>query len=113
MQKIILIIICLLLFSCAKKEHAQQAVQSATADSTAAVQTAVKTFQTESGWGYDIEVNGKPYIHQPTIPALPGNSGFKTQTDAETVAALVCHKIQNNIMPPSVTPQELDSLKIK
>jgi len=113
MQKIILIIICLSLFACAKKEQAPQAVKSTTIDSTATVQTAVKTFQTESGWGYDIEVNGKPYIHQPTIPSLPGNSGFKTQSDAEIVAALVCHKIQNNIMPPSVTPKELDSLKIK
>lgn len=112
MHKILLAVVCLSLFSCAKKDQTPQFAQPAIADSSA-VQTAVKTFQTESGWGYDIEVGGKPYIHQPTIPSLPGNSGFKTQADAETVAALVCHKIQNNIMPPSVTPQELDSLKIK
>jgi len=73
----------------------------------------IQTFQTEKGWGYDVFVDGKKYIHQEIIPAVPGTKGFDTEENAQKVADLVSHKISNNIMPPSVTPEELDSLGIE
>ena len=73
----------------------------------------IQTFQTEKGWGYDVFVDGKKYIHQEIIPAVPGTVGFDTEENAQKVAGLVSHKIRNNIMPPSVTPEELDSLGIE
>ena len=57
-------------------------------------------------------MDGNKYIHQEIIPAVPGNKGFESEEDARKAAGLVAHKILNNIMPPSVTPQELDSLGV-
>ena len=66
-----------------------------------------------NGFGYDIILEGKTYVHQPNIPALSGNNGFSTEEDARKIAILVSHKIRNNIMPPTVEVKELDSLGIK
>jgi hypothetical protein len=71
-----------------------------------------KNTKTE-GFGYDIIMDGKPYIHQPNIPALPGNKGFQSEEMASRVADLVIFKIRNNIMPPTVEVKELDSLGIR
>ena len=67
----------------------------------------------QNGFGYDILQAGKVIIHQPNMPGLLGNKGFNTKEDAEKVAELVIHKLINNIMPPSVNKNELDSLQIK
>ncbi len=67
----------------------------------------------QNTFGYDILDYNRPLIHQPTIPAMPGNKGFATKADAAAVAKLVMQKINKNSMPPSVSPQELKNLKIK
>lgn len=63
-------------------------------------------------WGYDINAGKKLFIHQPSIPGLPGNEGFKTKADAEKVAKLVIGKIKKGEMPPGVTLEELKKLKV-
>mgnify|MGYP001767097675 CR=1 FL=1 len=65
-------------------------------------------------FGYDIFVEGKPFIHQTSIPAMPGNEGFATREKAHRVADFVVGKIRNNVMPPAVTMNDLirmDALK--
>jgi hypothetical protein len=62
-------------------------------------------------FGYDIYKGKKHLIHQPTIPGLPGNEGFKAKSDAEKVARLVIGKLNNGEMPPSVTIGEMKKLK--
>src|SRR5687767_6963704 len=49
----------------------------------------VKTFEVNDtlnrklqGWGYDIYINGKRAIHQPIIPAIPGNNSFSSEEKA-------------------------------
>jgi hypothetical protein len=77
--------------------------------------TEVRTFEVDkpsSGFGYDLFIDGAQYIHQPNIPAVNGNNGFKTKEQAQKAGEFVAYKIKNNIMPPSVTPQELDSLAV-
>ena len=69
-----------------------------------------KVITTDNGFGYDIYSGEKLSIHQPIIPGLPGNNGFKTAAEAEKVALLVMYKLNNNIMPPSVTKEEMDSV---
>jgi len=64
------------------------------------------------GFGYDIFMYRSLYVHQPHIPAINGNRGFDTEEQAHKVAEFIVYKIKNNIMPPSVTPQELDSLGV-
>lgn len=63
-------------------------------------------------YGYNILMNGHILIHQPHIPALPGNEGFKKKEDAQTVAEFLIHKIRQNIFPPSISVEELDSLGV-
>jgi hypothetical protein len=63
-------------------------------------------------WGYDILVNNKLIIHQPCIPSLPGNEGFKTKEDAAKVAKLVIEKMKKGEMPPSIDEKELKKLKV-
>jgi len=67
----------------------------------------------QNTFGYHILENKKPLVHQPSIPGLPGNKGFNKKEDAEKCAKLVIFKINHNLMPPTVTRKELDSLKIK
>ncbi len=63
-------------------------------------------------FGFDIYKNAGLFIHQPNIPAVDGNRGFSTAAHARKVATLVVYKIQNNIFPPSLSVQELDSLGV-
>ena len=63
-------------------------------------------------WGYDIYKEKHLLIHQPCIPGLPGNEGFKSKTDAEKVARLVIEKIKKGEMPPTITLEELKKLKV-
>jgi hypothetical protein len=84
----------------------------------AAASVEVKTFlhntaDHSEGYGYDIVVDGKLYIHQPHIPAVAGNRSFKTDADAMKAGELVADKVRRNIMPPGLTIEELDSLGIK
>ena len=64
------------------------------------------------GYGYDIYIFDALYVHQPNVPAINGNRGFKTKEQAKNAGDLVAYKIKNNIMPPSVSIQELDSLGV-
>ena len=61
-------------------------------------------------WGYDIYNNNKLFVHQPTIPAMPGNEGFKTKSGAEKVAKKVIEKIGNGESPPTISIDEMKQL---
>lgn len=63
-------------------------------------------------WGYEITANKKVFIHQTSIPGMPGNGGFTTKKDAEKTARLVLQKLHKGIMPPSITAAELKQLNI-
>jgi len=61
-------------------------------------------------WGYDIYNTGKLFIHQPSIPAMPGNKGFATKAAAEKVAKKVIEKIRKGENPPTVSVEEMKQL---
>lgn len=63
-------------------------------------------------YGYNILHHGNMYIHQPHIPAIEGTSGFKNPEQAETTARFIIQKIKQNIIPPTVSKAELDSLGV-
>jgi len=63
-------------------------------------------------YGYDILICGRPLVHQPNIPTLPGNEGFNTRERARTVAEFVVKKIRNNEMPPTVTIEDLNTMGV-
>lgn len=76
------------------------------------VKIEVKTYPIENGWGYDVYVGGGLMIHQPHIPCIPGNTPFKKEQDAKKVGELVVKKIRQNIIPPSVSIEELIELGV-
>ena len=63
-------------------------------------------------FGYDILLYGRPLVHQPNIPGLPGNEGFTTKERAQTVAEFVVKKIRNNEMPPTVAIEDLNTMGV-
>ena len=62
-------------------------------------------------FGYNIFADDRLMISQTTIPAMPGNDGFKTKRGAEAVAELVIDKIKKGQMPPTVEIDEMKKLK--
>ena len=74
----------------------------------------IKVFENKdaglTGFGYDILIYDALYVHQPHIPAINGNRGFHSKDQATKAAEFVVYKIRNNIMPPSLSVGELDSL---
>jgi hypothetical protein len=61
-------------------------------------------------YGYDILKNGKVYIHQPHIPGASGVEGFKAEGQARAAAELMITKLKNNIVPPTITEEELTEI---
>jgi len=56
-------------------------------------------FQTKTGWGYNILVNDKIFIHQVTVPALPVQGGFEHQWQAKNTAHLIITKLKARQLP--------------
>lgn len=63
-------------------------------------------------YGYDIYADGRLMIHQSSTPGMAGNKGFSKKADAEKVAQLVTSKIKKGEMPPTVTVEEMQKLKV-
>ena len=64
-----------------------------------------------NSFGYDIKKDGKLLIHQPHIPGVAGVRGFDTEEQARAAAQLMVNKMQKNIMPPTISEHEVDSIR--
>ena len=53
-----------------------------------------KVFEALNGWGYDILVDGKLFIHQESIPVMEGKKAFSKQVQAEQTARLIINKMK-------------------
>lgn len=112
----------LLFSSCEGPEHKNgEDPSQSNADSNASAPSngmEVKTFEVKDsigrsqGWGYDIYVDGKKTIHQPIIPAVPGNNSFKTENDAQKVGLFAVDKMLKEGSLPTILIKELDSLGV-
>ena len=70
-----------------------------------------KIIGSPGNFGYQImDATGKLIINQPSIPAIQGNIGFQTESDAKIAAEFVIQKIDKGIFPPTFSVAELDSL---
>ena len=65
-----------------------------------------------TGWGYQIFEGSKLIVNQEHIPAVPGMQGFETEEHARITADYILEKLNNGIFPPTVSPEELDSLGV-
>lgn len=66
----------------------------------------LKALQASNGWGYEIAVDGKPFIRQTNIPAVGGNVGFATKQQALLVGNKAVLKLKNGQLP-NITVAEL------
>ena len=67
-------------------------------------------FKTEFGWGYNVEINGKNYIHQIHLPCECGGEGFKSKEKAILAAEFLKQKIENHERNLQINRVQLDSL---
>ena len=68
----------------------------------------LKAVQTSNGWGYEILVDGKVYIHQENIPAINGNKSFRSKSDALFVGNKAIKKlVEGKGKLPVITVEEL------
>ena len=75
------------------------------------LQVEAVSLHTNSGWGYNILVGNKIFIHQQFIPAIEGEKAFSTKEDAMKTANLVISKIVKGKVP-AVTRADLSSMGI-
>lgn len=68
-------------------------------------------FKTSSGWGYDILVDHKIFIHQEYIPSIKGKKYFISKEDALKMAGLIIEKILKT-GHPAINQNDLAALKI-
>jgi hypothetical protein len=68
-----------------------------------------KTFETEMGWGYDIFINKRQFIHQEFIPSLERKRGFLRKYQAERTAEVIINKMKRKGLP-SVTKFEIQQI---
>jgi len=71
----------------------------------------IKPIQTVKGWGYNIYTDGKVYIHQDIVPAIPTRMGFRTRDDAMAVGKKVYDRLVAGQMP-MVTAKEVQDMGI-
>jgi len=67
-------------------------------------------FQTDAGWGYDVIINGKNYIHQTHLPCECGGEGFASKEKAMKAAEFLKQKIENYDRSLQISRAQLDSL---
>jgi len=72
-------------------------------------QLELQTFQLEEGWGYQILIDGKIFIYQPTIPAIASIRSFPDEKSALRVGTLVLKRIKLR-KEPVVTLNEVSCL---
>ena len=94
------------------KENSGAAKGSTTINTIVENSYSIKTFMIGNNWGYDIYKDNQLFIHQPNIPAIEGERGFSSEQKAIITANLTIQKLQNGIMPPTLSIEELDSLKV-
>ncbi len=58
-----------------------------------------RTFHQASGWGYDILVDGKIFIHQESVPATTGAMGFPSKQMAANTSELLINKMKTGKAP--------------
>ncbi|MFI2742180.1 DUF4907 domain-containing protein [Zhouia sp. PK063] len=101
---IILIVVCVTIGVFAAKQYMfsnQEKINPLTTE----------VYAVKNGYGYRIKLNENILIQQNFIPAAYGKKGFKTRTEAQTIANLVVQKLLAK-SSPTVTMEDLKNNQI-
>jgi len=71
-----------------------------------------RVLQVNGGWGYDLLIDTVVYVHQDHIPAIQGIHAFRSESDAYATATFAIEKMQQGIMPPTISVEELKDLGV-
>jgi hypothetical protein len=114
MRSILLKICLLLLISACSEKPRQENKNTQTDIPLAGGKASNYTIEIIAGqagsFGYDIKRDGKLLIHQPHIPGIAGVRGFESEQQAQAAAKLMVSKMERNIMPPTISEHEIDSI---
>lgn len=97
-----------LIFSCTYSSHKRIVLEKKPSSNPQFHFEIISVNQNE--FGYDIYEFNKKIIHQPNIPSIQGNKGFSQEIFAEKTAELVIKKLEANIMPPSISQDEINGI---
>ena len=71
----------------------------------------LRSIRVNQGWGYEVLIDNKVYIHQDCIPAIPSFKAFHSERDALLVGNMVVDKIKHG-HKPTITVQDLHTTRI-
>ncbi len=60
--------------------------------------------------GYEVMKSGNLVVTQPTIPGEGGTTGFANREQAAAAAELVISKLEQGILPPTISDKELKKI---
>lgn len=72
---------------------------------------ALHTLKMKDGWGYEVLVDNKIYIHQDCIPAINSFKKFRTESDAVLIGNRVVDRIKHG-QKPVVTLQDISETHV-
>jgi len=82
-----------------------------TAGSNDMLPVALRTLKMGDGWGYEVLVDNKVYIHQDCIPAISSFKRFSTESEAMLIGNKVVDKIKHG-HKPVITLQDINDTHI-
>src|SRR5450755_4361975 len=74
-------------------------VKTAKSDNDGMLKVESVLIHNASGWGYEILVDHKVFIHQEYIPEIAGKKAFLTKEDAMKTAGLAVEKLVKGKLP--------------
>lgn len=79
--------------------------------STNMLPVVLRPLQLKDGWGYELLVDNKIYIHQDCIPAIERNKRFVTEEEAMRIGNIALDKIKKG-HKPILTVQDINNAHI-
>jgi len=70
------------------------------------------TLKMSDGWGYEVLVDKKVFIHQDCIPAIASYKRFSTESEALLIGNKVVDKIKKG-QKPAITQQDINDSHIR
>lgn len=111
-SRVIISICCFYFLGCSADQPEKEAKNEIDNNTPTASQYQVIVTENNLGYGYQILKDGKLTIDQPTIPAIQGNQSFSSKEKAQKTAEYLIEKLNKGVFPPTISVEELDSLKV-
>ncbi len=102
----------LLLLGCSGENTKEAAHKEVPTQETIGDYTLSVVPSSEDTYGYVILKNQRLFIEQLQVPGIRTEQGFANAQSAMSVARHVVWKMDHNILPPTITKRELDSLGV-